>query len=510
MAERLKAHAWKACVRESVPWVRIPLPPGLPGIPHKLAETLGFLGVRNKRSTYALDPARPTALQWGLQDMPTTIPNLVKRRRLWVARLQVPKDVQAELGRRILSKSTGHTDLAKAHAVAAPILAGWKADIDAVRAGGRTPVALRVLEFTRAFQRTRDTPESEDIAEAAIAWMLARSGLSYADAEALQTPEDPDIGNAVARLSPRAAEVGAIVRGLATPWLTHVEQWRDQAPLQGRQLDQYVGDITRFPGGILQELDGGRVQAWIAGQLGAGLTGKTVRRKLAALRHYWLWMQAHQLTPTGSADPFAALRVPTGRGAVGPRRSAFTQAEICTLHAAAVNGGDQPLADLIALGAYTGARIAELCGIQADHVDLEGLTIRIVASKTPAGVRTIPLHTALVPLITRLLRAGGGYVVPVASARGPGNQYGDRSAALGKRFGRLKTCAGFGPDLVFHSIRKTVATLLEDAGAPEGVAADILGHEKPSITYGLYSGGASLATKRLWLETALRGYPSWL
>ena len=27
LAERLKAHAWKACVRESVPWVRIPLPP---------------------------------------------------------------------------------------------------------------------------------------------------------------------------------------------------------------------------------------------------------------------------------------------------------------------------------------------------------------------------------------------------------------------------------------------------------------------------------------------------
>ncbi len=30
MAERLKAHAWKACVRESVPWVRIPLPPPRP------------------------------------------------------------------------------------------------------------------------------------------------------------------------------------------------------------------------------------------------------------------------------------------------------------------------------------------------------------------------------------------------------------------------------------------------------------------------------------------------
>jgi hypothetical protein len=30
MAEWLKAHAWKACVRETVPWVRIPLSPPAP------------------------------------------------------------------------------------------------------------------------------------------------------------------------------------------------------------------------------------------------------------------------------------------------------------------------------------------------------------------------------------------------------------------------------------------------------------------------------------------------
>src|SRR5262249_19137528 len=30
MAEWLKAHAWKACIRETVSWVRIPLPPPLP------------------------------------------------------------------------------------------------------------------------------------------------------------------------------------------------------------------------------------------------------------------------------------------------------------------------------------------------------------------------------------------------------------------------------------------------------------------------------------------------
>ena len=31
MAEWLKAHAWKACIRETVSWVRIPLPPPPPG-----------------------------------------------------------------------------------------------------------------------------------------------------------------------------------------------------------------------------------------------------------------------------------------------------------------------------------------------------------------------------------------------------------------------------------------------------------------------------------------------
>ena len=47
---------------------------------------------------------------------------------------------------------------------------------------------------------------------------------------------------------------------------------------------------------------------------------------------------------------------------------------------------------------------------------------------------------------------------------------------------------------------KTVVTFLENAGVLENVSADIVGHEKPRITYGLYSGGASLEVKRAALE----------
>ena len=51
---------------------------------------------------------------------------------------------------------------------------------------------------------------------------------------------------------------------------------------------------------------------------------------------------------------------------------------------------------------------------------------------------------------------------------------------------------GFSERHVFHSIRRTVTTQLENAGVPENITADIVGHEKPTITYGLYSGGASI------------------
>jgi hypothetical protein len=37
--------------------------------------------------------------------------------------------------------------------------------------------------------------------------------------------------------------------------------------------------------------------------------------------------------------------------------------------------------------------------------------------------------------------------------------------------------------------------MLQDAGVSENLGADMVGHEKPRITYGLYSGRASLARK---------------
>ena len=55
---------------------------------------------------------------------------------------------------------------------------------------------------------------------------------------------------------------------------------------------------------------------------------------------------------------------------------------------------------------------------------------------------------------------------------------------------------GFGDQHTFHSIRKAVVTILENAGVAENIVADLVGHAKRTITFGLYSGGVGIDVKR--------------
>ena len=61
------------------------------------------------------------------------------------------------------------------------------------------------------------------------------------------------------------------------------------------------------------------------------------------------------------------------------------------------------------------------------------------------------------------------------------------------KFKKLKESLDFhGRVKSFHSIRKTFTTKMENLGITENVTADIVGHQKKSITYGLYSGGNTI------------------
>ncbi len=149
-------------------------------------------------------------------------------------------------------------------------------------------------------------------------------------------------------------------------------------------------------------------------------------------------------------------------------------------------------------------RIEEISSLKCDDVDLNKFILKIVASKTAAGIRSIPIHSKIKSLIDELIiMSSDGYVISGLSI----TKYGHRSSALSKRFGRLKYAEGYNSHHVFHSIRKTFVTLLENAGVSENVTADIVGHEKPRITYGLYSGGTALNLMRESIEKINYPFP---
>ena len=128
---------------------------------------------------------------------------------------------------------------------------------------------------------------------------------------------------------------------------------------------------------------------------------------------------------------------------------------------------------LFQIAIYTGARIEEICQIKTTEVSDN--SIRIVNSKTQAGIREVPIHSEILNLINDLkLNSTDGYLISSLKT----NRLGQRSASIGKKFGRLKAKLGFGKRKVFHSIRNTVITKLEQADVSESVTADIVGHER--------------------------------
>jgi integrase len=153
---------------------------------------------------------------------------------------------------------------------------------------------------------------------------------------------------------------------------------------------------------------------------------------------------------------------------------------------------------LIFIAAYSGARIEELCSLKKEHINLDTKSMKIVDAKTKSGERQIPIHSAILRLVTSLMNSSEDkeYLLPNLGK----DKYDRRSNGVGKRFTRLKTSHGYGKVHVFHSIRKTFTTALENAGVAENITADIVGHKMQTMTYGLYSGGTTLDVKREAIE----------
>jgi integrase len=146
------------------------------------------------------------------------------------------------------------------------------------------------------------------------------------------------------------------------------------------------------------------------------------------------------------------------------------------------------------IAAYSGLRLNEICSLDAEDLRQEDGVwfFDVKGAKTEAGDRRVPVHSTLIKLglLEYRDRIGAGSLWPALKPGGPDQKM---SWYASKRFTVARRGLGLvRPRLSFHSLRKNVATALERASVPESEAVQVLGHEKMSMSYSVYSLGLDL------------------
>ena len=407
---------------------------------------------------------------------------VVRRGEAYSARLVIPKKLRSILGKNEFKKSLGTSNRKEAELLAAPLVLQWKKLIEEASRDG---VLAKAKALKRGFEKDEQEGEVDDFIKNEIIERemedVILGGKNFHEVDDERKKAD-------------AKTFFGIASGKIVTLEEYVDDWVVSiGHLKMKTVDQMKRDVTAFQKAETAHIpDGKFIASWIRRTSTSGVGPKTIKRKLGSLSSFWEFLLSQDIV--NASSPFSGHKLPRTKSGQSLIRRAFNNNECLMLIEAALSGKDKPLADLIHLALYTGARIEELCSLKVEDVLVEEnyRCLRVVHSKTVAGARQIPLHPAIAELVDVLVKnSKDGYLIPVNS----NNKYGQRSPGLSKRFGRLRKEVGLGPDVVFHSLRKTVTTKLEQAGVPEGVSADIVGHEKQTITYGLYSGGTSMAQK---------------
>ena len=162
---------------------------------------------------------------------------------------------------------------------------------------------------------------------------------------------------------------------------------------------------------------------------------------------------------------------------------------------------ERDLPDLVAFMVATGLRIGEACAVSWPDVDLDAGTVTVTGTvlrvkgqglvvsrpKSVAGERVLELPSWCVALLRRR-RPSSGPVFPAPRSRKLRDPNNTRRA-LREAFHAMGM-----PGVTSHAFRKTVATLMDEAGLSARSAADQLGHAKPSVTQDVYYGRRRRAT----------------
>ena len=134
---------------------------------------------------------------------------------------------------------------------------------------------------------------------------------------------------------------------------------------------------------------------------------------------------------------------------------------------------ESPLHDIPLILLYTGMRASELINLKARDINRKQRTIRITSAKTKSGIRTIPIHDRIWPILERRLNTV--YIIQECRTY----------SSLSREFD--KAMHAINSKHTTHDCRHTFATRLDNEGANYNAKRLLLGHASSNVTDGIYT-----------------------
>jgi len=224
----------------------------------------------------------------------------------------------------------------------------------------------------------------------------------------------------------------------------------------------------------------------------------TINNRLSLIQSFFIWLLKHEYI---EKNPAHSLIIRERRGDVVVRE-AFTVADISLLKTKILplkgkaKQVDKYWITLLAL--YTGARIGEIAGLTVrDIKTIDGIPCINIADnddrtlKTTSSIRTIPIHSQIID---------AGFLDFVTTKNGNLFSYGS-NANTSKWFNRMAKNDYPGRKVVFHSLRHTVASVLQTENIEKEKISALLGHTQESVTLSVYGKGYSAKQMQDVVET---------
>jgi integrase len=396
----------------------------------------------------------------------------------------IPKDVRPILGKSKFFETTGTGDLRIAQSITMKRVIKWKSEIESARNNYEDPI----IKSSKELYRLEKTEKRQTVKS------LIRDVIEEEE-QRIKESHGEEVSKIFKSVTSGESQV---LKDFLPKW----KEYQIKRGLSNKNIDQMFVDINLMVEYLptTDFLESTKTHSWIKYQTKTShLTPSSVTRIVKSCRNFYKFLQDTEIVPESNTNPF---NIPNeSKISKNPNSKSINKVkswiplenhEVVNLYQESIKKEDITLSDLILIGCYTGMRIEEICSLRKIDVDLNKNFIKVTDAKTDAGNRIVPIHPKLKLRIKELMKIKDDeYFLPNL----PLNKYGDRSNSIGKRFGNLKKKLGYSNRQVFHSIRKTVTTQLENSYINENITADILGHEKPRITYGQYSGGTNLKIK---------------